>query len=216
MRLRHVGALLVAIVIATAPAPSYAADGHFVTKVTGLTPTGEGVYATATQDGGDITVYSSSAHTVIVDGYQGEPYVRLDRSGVWENRNSPAVYMNQEANIGNIPSGADPHVAPAWAKSDDLHQWQWHDHRIHWMSDVLPPAAQSDPSHSHLIETWHIPISIDGRRGAITGTLTYVPAGHVTAYVSWGVGALAVLGLGTILVLDRRRRRDAAESASRR
>ena len=217
MRISIAPALLLSIVIVAMPAPSSAATGHFATKVTGVTPAGLGVYATATQDGGDITVYSSSGHTVIIDGYQGEPYVRIDRTGVWENKNSPAVYLNQEANIGNIPSGADAHAVPAWTKLDELHQWQWHDHRIHWMSDVLPPAAQADPSHTHLINTWHIPITIDGRRGTITGTLTYVPAGHVTEYLTWGLGAFAALGLGVILVLDRRRRRsDRSGTPSRR
>ena len=46
--------------------------------------------------GGDdrLMITRTTPATVIVLGYNGEPYLRLDLRGVWQNERSPAVALN--------------------------------------------------------------------------------------------------------------------------
>ena len=206
---------LLALLIVALGTPAYSASGHFVTKVTAISPTFSGVSAAANPGGGDITVLNEGSVPVVVDGYSGEPFVRIESDGVWQNKNSPAVYLDQSTTIGDVPSSAGANLPPVWVKLDSQPKYTWHDHRIHWMSDVLPPAAQQDPGHAHLIKSWTIPISVGGTKGVIQGTLTYEPSGHITTYITWGAIAFVVIGFLYIQFVLQPRRMRAAVAAAR-
>lgn len=51
----------------------------------------------------------------------------------------------------------------------------WHDHRIHWMSLLPPPAVRADPDVAHHLFGWRIPGTLDGHPLVIAGTLEYRP-----------------------------------------
>jgi len=200
---------LVALLLVGLPTPSYAgAFATYVTTVTGVTPTVSGLTAVAARDGESITVRNTSSTPVVVDGYQGEPYLKITAHGVWQNALSPAVYLNKEQTIGNIPNSADAKRPPKWKKLDSGHAATWHDHRIHWMGNVEPPSVQKDPDHEHLIADWKIPMVAGKTKGRIIGTLVYQPsAGHLGAWITGGVVALAVVVVAALVVVSRRRRR---------
>jgi hypothetical protein len=42
----------------------------------------------------------------------------------------------------DLPNEADPNAVPDWAKIAAEPSYEWHDHRIHWMSPVDPPQIR--------------------------------------------------------------------------
>jgi hypothetical protein len=86
--------------------------------------------------------------------------------------------------------------------------YDWHDHRIHWMSTSLPPkveAAKDTPQH---VFDWTVPATLDGRPLRIAGSLDYQPppTGRPTALVVAGL-VIVVLGLLAVLLRLVRERR---------
>ena len=47
---------------------------------------------------------------------------------------------------------------------DRTGQFEWHDHRIHWMSPVTPPQVK-DKSKRTLIFNWQVPIAVGATKG---------------------------------------------------
>jgi hypothetical protein len=169
---------------------------------------GAPITASAVLDGSGITVVKNGPGTVVIGGYQREPYLRLDDHGVWQNQHSPAVYLDQAQTIDQLPPTADAKAKPEWVRLNEGRTATWHDHRIHWMSASLPTVAKADPSHTHVIEDWTIPIVIDGKPGAIRGTLTYVPTSKAGQILAWSLVGLilAIVGFGIWASLPARRR----------
>ena len=209
-------ALVVVLAPVALPVPSYAgAFSTYVTTVTDVVPASPGVTAKAARDGESITVRNTSSTPLVVDGYQGEAYLKITAHGVWQNQLSPAVYLNKEQTIGNIPPSADARKPPQWKKIADDNAATWHDHRIHWMGNVEPPAVQKDPDHRHLITDWKIPTALGRQSGHIDGTLVYEPSTkHLGAWITGGVIGLAAVALVGINLRYRRRRARAAATGS--
>lgn len=155
-----------------------------------------------------LSVTNTSEREVIIEGYEGEPYLRVGPDGVFENRLSPAAYLNNER-YGQVPvpPEADPRAAPDWVKVSDGDTWLWHDHRIHWMAFGVPPAVAEDPSTETVVyEEWVVPVTVDGEPSAVTGQLRWVPP---PSPWPWLAGALlvtlpALAGLRTQPVSDDR------------
>jgi hypothetical protein len=177
------------------------------TAVTGLQPRTAGLAVTSQANGEAITLTNTSATPVVVEGYQGEPYLKVTSAGVWQNDRSPAVYLNKEQTIGSIPTEANAQQPPQWTKVSDGHRAQWHDHRIHWMGAAEPPAVAADPGEPHLVSTWHIPLQVGATKGEITGTLRYEPSSHWGRYLPYAAIGLGVLVVVAVQVLVVRRRR---------
>ena len=200
--------LLAVSLMASGPLPAYAGGfSTYVTKVTGIQPSVPGVRITAPSNGEDINVSNTGATPLIVEGYQHDQYLKITAHGVWQNKLSPAVYLNKEQTIGDVPDDANATKPPEWVKISDGHHAQWHDHRIHWMGVANPPVVQQDPKHAHLITTWKIPVISGATRGDIVGTLTYQPGSHLGSYLTYGaIGLAVVVILGLQVVILRRRR----------
>ncbi|MEP9384250.1 hypothetical protein [Nocardioides sp. KR10-350] len=201
--------LIAAALVLGLPAVAYAgAFSTYVTTVTSVTPAVAGISATAARNGESITVRNQSGTALVVDGYQGEPYLKITAHGVWENERSPAVYLNKEQTIGNIPDSADARRPPQWKKLDDGDVATWHDHRIHWMGNTDPPSVAEDPDHRHLITRWRIPTVAGAKQGRIVGTLVYEPATkHLGTWITVGVGVAALVAVLALNLVVRRRRR---------
>ena len=75
-----------------------------------------------------------SDRVVVVVGYEGEPYLRVGPSGVEQNLNSPATYLNSRRD-GDValPPRADAAAAPEWDVVSDEPRYAWFDHRVHPM-----------------------------------------------------------------------------------
>jgi MYXO-CTERM domain-containing protein len=153
---------------------------------------------------------------VTVQGYNGEPYARVLGNGTVElNQRSPAYYLNDDryADV-KVPASADPKAPPQWKVIDRTGSVQWHDHRMHWMSQSLPPQVK-DKSKRTKVFDYSIPLQIGNQPGAIKGTLVWQPeqsSAPVGMFI--GLGVLALLAVGGVVFARRRRERAPAKEAA--
>jgi hypothetical protein len=149
-----------------------------------------------------------SKETVLVQGYDREPYARLTPDGtVSVNHNSPAYYLNTDRyGAVTVPKTASAKATPDWHVIDKTGVFQWHDHRMHYMARGVPVQVKDKKQRTKIFD-YTIPIRIGARQGAILGTLWWAPpkdgGAPVGAIVAFAV--LVLLG-GAAVVVARRRR----------
>ena len=193
--------LLLAGVIGAIIAPATPAFAHggdtpsataYRTAVTGVTL--DGVSVRAVEAGARLELRNSSGHSVEILGYAGEPYLDIRADGTWQNVNSPAAYINETLTGETaVPASADPTAPPAWRKISSATTVRWHDQRTHWLNPGLPAAAASDPSRSHRLRDWVVPLRVQTTAYEIRGTLDWAPPPR--AWLWW------VLAFGAFLAV---------------
>ena len=129
------------------------------------------------------------------------------------NRRSPTHYLNEERYGGTpVPTSADPKAPPQWQTVSRTGRFEWHDHRIHWMSkDTVPPQVKDEDKRTKVFD-WRVPIRVGSQRARLTGTLFWQPA-TASGVPTAAIVALVVLVAATLvlfLVTRRRRRRRGA------
>ena len=198
---------LILVPVGSAHGPEAAPGVGYVSTVGGVVPNVLGVQARVLGGDDRLRVANLSTKTIEIEGYEGEPYLRIGPKGVFANERSPATFLNVERDPAHayVPRSADPKAPPRWAKVAAGSSYEWHDHRIHWTGEKPPPAVQTAPDEQHLIRNWRVPAQVDGRHFAITGFLGYVPRpAHDNGTRWWpfavGIGAAvlvaAAIGLG--------------------
>jgi hypothetical protein len=138
-------------------------------------------------------------HEVVVFGYQGEPYLRIDPDGgVFENQRSPAVAANADRySTTAAPTSADASAEPDWSLVGTGGTFTWHDHRMHWMAEAVPvPGGPGD-----LVFPWTVDLTVDGKPVAVGGELR---RGEDSSPWPWFALAAGVAAI--ILVVGLRRR----------
>jgi hypothetical protein len=214
-RLRAVVAAAALLALALAPAASaHQGNPNYRSVIDAVSPKVSGVSLEVLNLDDRLEVRNTSGRTVVVEGYNGEPYARLLADGtVQVNRRSPAFYLNDDrfAQV-KVPATAKPSATPQWQLVDKAGRFEWHDHRIHWMSEV-PPKQVTDTSERTKVFDWKVPVRVGAERGAVTGTLFWQPTAGGGAPVAAiaGFGVIVVLGAAAVVVV--RRRRAAAERA---
>jgi hypothetical protein len=107
-----------------------------------------------------------SGTTVFVLDYQGVPYLRFRHDRVWANENSQMYYFDQTP-PQNPPSGLKRNAPERWLQVGSGLSYQWHDGRLHAFAlEAIAPGASYAGS-------WQIPLLVNGRRTAVSGTLWY-------------------------------------------
>lgn len=147
-------------------------------------------------------------HEVVIYGYEDEPYARILKDGtVQVNERSPAKYLNDTRYPveSSVPPSANAKAPPKWETVDDSGTFIWHDHRMHYGAESVPPQV-TDTSKKTEVFDYEIPISVDGRKGAIDGTLFWVGEANTSKLPFIIVGALIVFGGGAGVLYIRRRR----------
>ena len=90
---------IVAIVVTAQPAAAHGVGGvepsNFETTVHGTTPRVSGLTVRTIDLGNELEVRNDTGADVVVLGYQGEAYLRVGSARVFENRRSPATYLNR-------------------------------------------------------------------------------------------------------------------------
>ena len=138
---------------------------------------------------------------VTVLGSAGEPFLRLAHDQVQAYLPSPSWAADQRAR------GRTVQVGDSWALVGRGATYSWLDPRLRYPSD-LPPADVLARSRPTVVQTWSIPVTIDGAAKALTGTVTWVPRAVATRalgittehsravwpYVAGG-GLIALLGI---------------------
>ncbi len=186
---------------------------NYRSNITSITPDAPGLSVQVLEFADRLLLTNHTGKTVTIYGYQGEPYARVLADGTAEqNVRSPATYLNQNF-YGDVtvPPVADPTAPAKWVVVDRTGQFEWHDHRIHWMSPRLPPEVKNK-SKLTLIFDWQVPIEVGASKGAIAGELLWTPESAKTPTAAIVLGALIVVA-GLLFVLFVRRRRARARSA---
>jgi hypothetical protein len=210
MRRGLVGLVVGTLAVFGQPSPVWAHDGQggsasdYRVRVAGFEGDPTGVSVTFVKLGQDIEVTRTSAREVLVLGYEGEPYLRLDNTGVSENIKSPAHFLNLDRYAATpVPADASKQATPVWLRRDSGNTAVWHDHRTHWMSPLPPPEVQSHPEVERSISGDHrVQLQVDGRPVAVLVSIEWVPRPNRTAWL-----ALTSLGgCALVVLLDRQRR----------
>lgn len=202
----RVGLVALCLVLLTA-APAGADPAgptDFRAEVTGLSPSVEEVRAEIRGGDAFLELTVAAGRSVLVEGYQGEPYLRFGPDGrVEQNRLSPATYLNDDRKGKmTIPAevqAADATTPPEWERVADGGTFAWHDHRVHWMQDAAPGVPRG-AKVGGAYDPWRIPLTVDGVPTEVRGTLVYAEKVSPLPYL-----ALAVATSGIVWWLGQRR-----------
>ncbi|MEX1164719.1 MAG: hypothetical protein WEB03_14195 [Nitriliruptor sp.] len=146
-----------------------------------------------------IEVVNTGDEVLVVEGYEGEPYLRLGPDGTERNRRSPTTYLNDERLERRLssrrdvamPRNVDPAAEPEWIAIDDEPRALWHDHRVHWMSPAPPRFVEAGPiarammrvnlvgaigragDDAGVFQTWSIPLVHGDRTAVLAGEMAW-------------------------------------------
>jgi hypothetical protein len=217
LSIRGAAAAALAVLCVAAPAAlAHEGNPNYRSEVRAVAPALPGLEAHVLNHDDRIELVYDGERPLVVEGYRDEPYLRFSPGGLVEvNRRSPAAYLNEDrfANV-ELPARADHEAAPAWAPVAQNGRYDWHDHRIHWMSEgTLPPQIEDEGERTKVFD-WDIPMASAGQAVAVQGTLTWLgeDEGGFPVAAGLSLGAVLVAG-GLLVVLVRRRRSKAAAPA---
>jgi hypothetical protein len=200
--------MLVATVLAVAAAaPAQAHENSpsgFESTVTSVRPALAGLEVRVVGGDDQLALVNDSGEEVVVKGYAAEPYLRFSPAGVFQNSRSPAVYLNAGR---PVPEAADPRAEPSWTQVAKGNSYAWHERRIEWPTNTLPPSVEASPDERQRIFLWTVPLEAGGRPVTVAGMLEWVP-GRGASPRWWLLGVLlglAALGGIAALVLYVRR-----------
>jgi hypothetical protein len=173
-----------------------------------------------------VEVVNDGDEVLVVEGYEGEPYLRIGPEGVERNRRSPATYLNDDR-IGRrvsartdvaMPRDVDPAAPPEWIPLGDEPRVLWHDHRVHWMAPQPPRFVDAGPvatammrvnlvgvigragDDAGVFQVWTIPVTYGDEAAVLEGEMVWVDPPSAWPYV-----LLAVLLVAPALWGLRRR-----------
>jgi hypothetical protein len=132
----------------------------------------QGIDAEASADG-HFSFTAPAGKTVVVRGYEGEPYLRFQNGEVYENRASATAYVNRDR---PPPTSAMADVKPQWRVVGRGRTYTWEDRRTRWTAANEPVAVERDPDSRHHVSDWTIRGTVDGAPFAIHGSLDWAPA----------------------------------------
>ncbi len=180
---------------------------EYRSKITAVAPSVRGLSVEVLEFADRLLLRNHTGKTVTIYGYEGEPYARVLANGTAEqNVHAPATYLNTNfyAQV-TVPPIASSSAAPKWEVVDRTGQFEWHDHRIHWMSPI-PPARVKNKGTRTLIFNWKVPIEVGNTKGAIAGQLFWTPENSKAPLAAIILGVAILVG-GVLFVLFVRRRR---------
>lgn len=141
----------------------------------------------------------AAGHRVEVPGYEGEPYLRIDADGVVSVNDASKTALLNGDRYGDVDlSTFVESDDPVWRVVATDGTAMWHDHRSHWMSPK-PPAPINDRG---TVQTWVVPMTVDGRATEVNGTL-YLR--HRASVIWWLLGLVAVFVTIALSLIDRSR-----------
>lgn len=166
------GAVL-AIAVASPAFADPAGPTDYRSEVTAVEPATSQIEATILGGDSFLQLRVEPGTEVLVIGYRGEDYVWFRPDGtVWENRNSPSGYVNDDRfGGGEIPPNATPDAEPDWERVAAGGRWSWHDHRAHWMQETRPFGRSAGDQILEAV----VPLRVDGSDVDVTVISTWLP-----------------------------------------
>lgn len=191
------GALTVAALLAVPTAQAHDSGHDFESIISGVMPVhlGAGIELRVVDYDEQIELVNESGETVIVMGYDGEPYARVESAGsVSLNLRSPALAPNNDRWGRTEPTGSEDAAAPPhWAKVGDSGRLTWFDRRSHYRRSGVPPQV-ADTAARQKLRDYRIPLKVGDEPAEIRGSLYW--AGRrpfpVTAFVALLIGTAGV------------------------
>ena len=107
--------------VAVPAALAHQGNPNFRSAVRALTPAVDGIDVRVVNFDDSLELQNRSGQTVVVEGYRGEPYVRIAADGtVAVNHRSPSYYLNDDryAEGVSVPADATPKATPDWQTVD--------------------------------------------------------------------------------------------------
>lgn len=189
------------VAVCASPAGAHGLGGptptNYRTDLRGVRPPVPGIVVRVLDFGDRIELTNRTARPVVVLGYEGEPYLRVTRDGVWENRRSPAGFLNRTAiPRRDPPPGFDASAPAVWRRVRWSGTYRWHDHRAHWMATEPPPAVQAEPGRPHtVIRGFRVPLRVGDTRAAVVGDVRWVPGPAPWRWLGAAAGTAAAVTL---------------------
>ncbi len=200
------GAVAIGVLVAgAAPAAAHGVGGtqptNYAVEVGEIVPSVDGVVVDTVDLGRKLRVRNGTDAELVILGYEGEPYLRLDEDGVFENRRSPATFLNQSIdNTDPVPSSADARAEPEWHRISGGDTATLHWHSAHYMGTEDPPGVQDDPDRRQVVQTWTLDLRVGDEPVVVSGEVVWVPPPSPWPWIAAAVG-IAVL----VLLLSRTR-----------
>ena len=202
VRRKLLGAALLAATILAPAQPAFAHGGNggassdYRIEVTGYDGDATGIEVRPVELGNRMELVRTTAKEVEILGYEGEPYIRLDADGVFENVNSPAHYINLDRFARKpVPATATAKATPNWVKLSDASSVRWHDHRTHWMDPTPRQDVRDNPGVERVIfPANRVDLLVDGKPVAAIVKVTWLPPpSRMTWLVITSLAACALL-----------------------
>jgi len=211
-----IAAAAAAVLLAGAPlAAAHQGNPNMRSEVTAITPKTDGVTVTVLNNDDRLELHNTSGKDIVIAGYEDEPYARVLGDGTVEvNTNSEAHYLNDDR-YGDVKVPANLGSEPKWKRLSKTGRFEWHDHRMHWMSQQPPSQVQGVTKKTKIFD-WTVPLKVGATAGAIKGTLFWTPqvqSGPPAMAINLLVGLVILVCIG-IAVVRRRRTPSAPASAS--
>ncbi len=209
-------AVLVWLGATAGPASAHSVAGvsptNLHTNLKSVTPAVPGLEVKVVEAGSRLQLTNRSGREALVLGYKDEPYLRVGPDGVFQNKLSPATYINATREGKQPPESAvnAPVGATDWEKVSSQPVARWHDHRIHWMLPTDPPQVRQHPEMRQVVDMdganqddsdWKVPIRLGDQAIVARGELVWVPG--PSAFPWYGIIAVLV---ALAIVIGRRPR----------
>jgi hypothetical protein len=215
MRITTWLAAAAALLVCAPVAIAHEGSPNFLSQINEVTPAEPGITVEVLNRDDRLLLHNTSGKDVVIEGYSGEPYARIDADGtVSVNKDSEAFYINEERD-GNVdaPASADSEGEPVWEEISKTGRFEWHDHRMHWMSEGDPEEVK-DKSVRTKVFDWKVPMRVDGQPATIAGTLFWTPvASSGPPLLPIIVAVVVLVPLFVAIIVVRRRRAGAAGEA---
>jgi hypothetical protein len=215
MRITTWVAAAAALLVCAPAALAHEGSPNFLSQINDVTPADPGITVEVLNRDDRLLLHNTSGKDVVIEGYSGEPYARIDADGtVSVNKDSEAYYINEERD-GNVdaPESADSKGDPVWEQVSKTGRFEWHDHRMHWMSEADPEEVEDRDVRTKVFD-WKVPMQVDGQPGTIAGTLFWTPVASSGPPLLPIIVAVAVLiPLFVAIIVVRRRRAVATDDA---
>jgi hypothetical protein len=190
-------------------APAHKGSPNYRSTVRSIDPPVAGVDVQVLNYDDRLLLVNKTGRQVEVRGYDGEPYFRIRRDGTVEvNKRSPSYYLNLDR-FGNVkvPADARGSSRPRWDLVDKTGRFEWHDHRIHYMSKSLPTQVTDEGKRTKVFD-WKVPVDVGGRRVQVRGDLYWVPSpGGLPRGALLALAVVVIVAIAFVEIVRRRRRR---------
>jgi hypothetical protein len=208
-----VGAAMLAAMVLAPAEPVFAHGGNggassdYRIEVTGFDGDATGIEVRSVELGNRMQLTRTTAKDVEILGYEGEPYLRLDADGVFENINSPAHYINLDRFARKpTPASANAKASPNWVKLSSGTSVRWHDHRTHWMDTTPRQDVRDNPGVERVIfPANRVDLVVDGKHVAAIVRVTWLPPPSRIVWLAISSIAACALLAGLVLVPSLRR-----------